>query len=59
MSLGRYAPFILTSYGIVAAVVVFLIVWIAMDYRRQQKRLRELEASGVSRRSGRSAVDTK
>jgi heme exporter protein D len=59
MSLGRYAPFILTSYGIVAAVVLFLIVWIAMDYRRQMQRLRELEASGVSRRSGRSAVDTK
>lgn len=59
MSLGRYAPFILTSYGIVAAVVLFLILWIAMDYRRQQQRLRELEASGVSRRSGRSAVDTK
>jgi heme exporter protein D len=59
MSLGRYAPFILTSYGIVAAVVLFLIAWIAMDYRRQQQRLRELEASGVSRRSGRRAVDTK
>jgi len=59
MSLGRYAPFILTSYGIVAAVVLFLIVWITMDYRRQLQRLRELEASGVSRRSGRSAVDTK
>jgi heme exporter protein D len=57
--LGRYAPFILTSYGIVAAVVLFLIVWIAVDYRRQRERLRELEASGVSRRSGRSAVDTK
>jgi heme exporter protein D len=56
---GRYAPFILTSYGIVAAVILFLIVWIVMDYRRQQQRLRELEASGVSRRSGRSAVDTK
>jgi heme exporter protein D len=59
MSLGRYAPFILTSYGIVAAVVSFLIVWIAMDYRRQLQRLRELETSGVSRRSGRSALDTK
>jgi heme exporter protein D len=57
--LGRYAPFILSSYGIVAAVVLFLIIWIAMDYRRQKERLRELEASGVSRRSGRSAVDTK
>ncbi len=59
MTLGRYAPFILTSYGIVAAVVLFLIVWIAMDYRRQRERLRELEASGLSRRSGRSVVDTK
>ena len=59
MTLGRYAPFILTSYGIVAAVVLFLIVWIAMDYRRQRERLRELEASGMSRRSGRSVADTK
>ena len=34
-----------------------LIVWIAIDYRRQQARLRELEASGVTRRSGRNATD--
>ena len=34
-----------------------LIVWIAIDYRRQQARLRELDASGVTRRSGRSAAD--
>ncbi|HVX79349.1 MAG TPA: heme exporter protein CcmD [Bradyrhizobium sp.] len=59
MSLGRYAPFILTSYGIAALVVLFLIVWIMMDHRRLRERLRELEASGVTRRSGRSAVDTK
>jgi heme exporter protein D len=59
MLVGRYAPFILCSYGIVAAVVVFLIIWITLDYRRQRERLRELEASGVSRRSGHSAVDTK
>ena len=25
-----------------------LIVWIAIDYRRQKQRLRELEASGVT-----------
>ena len=37
--------------------VLILIVWIAIDYRRQKARLRELEASGVVRRSGRSAVD--
>ena len=56
---GRYEPFILGSYGIVAAVVLFLILWITMDYRRQRERLRELEARGVTRRSGRSAMDTK
>ena len=59
MSLGPYAPFIVTSYLLVTAVVLILIVWIAIDYRRQTGRLRELEASGVSRRSARSAVDTK
>jgi heme exporter protein D len=38
-------------------VVLILILWIAIDYRRQKERLRELEASGVVRRSGRSAMD--
>lgn len=57
MSLGPYASFIVTSYLLVAAVVLLLIVWIALDYRRQKARLRELEASGVARRSGRSAAD--
>ena len=57
MTLGPYATFIVTSYALVTVVVLFLIVWIALDYSRQKQRLRELEASGVSRRSGRSAVD--
>ena len=57
MSLGPYSSFIVTSYGLVATVVLVLIVWIAADYRNQKARLRELEASGVSRRSGRGAVD--
>ena len=57
MSLGPYASFIVTSYVLVAAVVLILIVGIAFDYRRQQARLRELEASGVTRRSGRTATD--
>ena len=59
MALGPYASFIATSYVLVAAVVLTLIAWIAIDYRRQKARLRELEASGVVRRSGRSAVDTR
>jgi heme exporter protein D len=57
MSLGPYASFIVTSYLLVTAVVLILIGWITLDYRRQKARLRELEASGVIRRSGRGTAD--
>jgi heme exporter protein D len=57
MSLGPYASFIVTSYALVAAIVLMLIAWIALDYRRQKERLRELEASGITRRSGRQATE--
>jgi heme exporter protein D len=57
MSLGPYASFIVTSYLLVTVVVLLLIAWIAIDYRRQKQRLRELDVSGVVRRSGRSAVE--
>jgi heme exporter protein D len=59
MSLGPYTSFIVTSYLLVTAVVLILIGWIAIDYRQQMARLRELDASGVVRRSGRSAADMK
>jgi heme exporter protein D len=57
MSLGPYASFIVTSYLAAAIVVALLIGWIALDYRSQKQRLRELEERGVARRSGRSATD--
>ena len=57
MSLGPYTSFITTSYALVAFVVLLLIVWIAIDYRTQKSRLRELEAGGITRRSGRGALD--
>jgi heme exporter protein D len=57
MSLGPYASFIVSSYLLVTVVVVMLIAWITIDYRRQKERLHELDASGVARRSGRSAAD--
>jgi heme exporter protein D len=57
MSLGPYASYIVTSYTLVMAIVLILIVWIAIDYRLQKQRLRQLEASGVTRRSGRQATD--
>ena len=56
MSLGPYAPFIVTSYVAAAIVVVLLIGWIVLDHRNQTQRLRELERSGITRRSGRSAT---
>ena len=55
MSLGPYAPFIVTSYLSAALVGELLIAWIVIDYRNQKRRLREFEESGVVRRSGRSA----
>ncbi|GMP05968.1 heme exporter protein CcmD [Bradyrhizobium sp. TM239] len=57
MSLGPYASFIVTSYAAAALVVALLIGWIALDYRNQTQRLRELDRSGITRRSGRSAMD--
>jgi heme exporter protein D len=57
MALGPYASFILSSYLLVSAVVLLLIVWIAIDYRRQKAHLRDLESLGAVRRSGRSAAD--
>lgn len=57
MSLGPYASFIVTSYAAAALVVAILIGWIALDYRSQIQRLRDLDRSGVTRRSGRSATD--
>ncbi|MBY0381116.1 MAG: heme exporter protein CcmD [Xanthobacteraceae bacterium] len=48
---GKYADFILTSYGLVVIVVLGLIASIIIDYRRQRTALRDLEARGVTRRS--------
>jgi heme exporter protein CcmD len=57
MSLGPYASFVVTSYLAAALVVALLIAWIVNDYRNQKRRLRELEESGMVRRSGRSATE--
>ena len=56
-SLGPYASFIVTAYALVSVVVLLLIAWVILDHRRLQQRLRDIEASGAVRRSGRSAAD--
>jgi heme exporter protein D len=57
MALGPYTSFVVTCYLLAAIVVAVLIGWIAIDYRRQTRRLRDLEQRGVVRRSGRSATE--
>ena len=56
-ALGPYASFIVACYALVAAVVLILIVWIALDHRRVRAQLHALEQAGVSRRSGRRATE--
>jgi len=57
MSLGPYATFIVTSYLAVFVVVVLMIGWIVMDYRRQRRRLNALESEGITRRSTRATTE--
>ena len=51
MDLGTHAGFILASYGLAVAVVAALVVWVIVDGRAQRRRLADLEARGVHRRS--------
>lgn len=51
MNLGQHANFIVASYALAAIVVAMLIAWVIGDHRRQRAILRDLEASGVRRRS--------
>jgi heme exporter protein D len=52
MDLGPHAAFIVGAYTIAAAVISGMIIWIWLDYRRQRRMLGDLEARGVTRRSG-------
>lgn len=54
MSLGPHAVFIWASYAAVLVIVASLIVWVVADGRRLERRLAELEARGVRRRSARA-----
>jgi heme exporter protein D len=55
MDLGPHAAFIWSAYGAVALVLAGLIAWLVLDGREQQRRLADLAARGVSRRSDRKA----
>ncbi len=51
-----HALYVSAAYAISALVIVCLIGWILADQRARQRELAELEASGLRRRSDRSAA---
>lgn len=55
MDLGSHAAFVWAAYAIVAVVLSALVAWLALDGKRQQRALDDLERRGVQRRSERSA----
>ena len=42
---GRYTPYVLTSYGIAAVVIIGLIVWSVVRDTNAKKRLEAIEPS--------------
>ena len=52
MNLGPYAGFIVAAYGVAFATVAALIVWVVADHYTQTRVLADLEARGITRRSG-------
>jgi heme exporter protein D len=51
MNLGPHAAFVVGAYTVAAAVIIGMIAWVWLDYRRQSRMLSDLEARGVTRRS--------
>lgn len=51
--MGANAGFIIAAYGAAAIVVLLLVAWVVIDFRRQKRALAELEARGITRRAGR------
>ena len=48
---GAHAGFIIAAYAVAGAVLLGLIVWIVLDGRAQRRRIADLEARGIRRRS--------
>ena len=51
MEATAHIDFIAASYAAAMLVVGCLIVWVAADFRLQQRKLAELEMQGITRRS--------
>lgn len=53
-ALGPHAGFIVAAYAVTALTVAALAAWILIDRRAIRRRLKQLEADGVRRRSERA-----
>lgn len=51
---GNYAGFIIASYGVTAATILVLILWVMLDGHKQSKILAQLHERGIHRRSERA-----
>ncbi|MEJ0097602.1 MAG: heme exporter protein CcmD [Bauldia sp.] len=49
--MSNHAGFIIAAYVLTAVVLAGLVAWVLADGRRQRRRLAELEARGIRRRS--------
>jgi heme exporter protein D len=59
MNLGPHATFIVGAYAVATGVIVGMIAWVSIDYRRQLRMLADLEARGVTRRSDQASKGKK
>ncbi|SHF57890.1 heme exporter protein D [Kaistia soli DSM 19436] len=48
---GEHAGYIIGAYGLAALIVFGVVAWVLVDGRAQRRRLKELEARGIRRRS--------
>jgi heme exporter protein D len=58
LNLGPHADFIIAAYAVAVLVVALLIGWVAIDHQVQKRRLANLEARGIARRSDRTIERT-
>ena len=54
LELGPHGVFIVAAYATAALVVIGLILWVMADHATQRRVLADLDARGVTRRSGKS-----
>ena len=54
MNFGPNAVFIVGAYAVATVICAALVGWIVLDSWRQKRTLADLEARGITRRSGRT-----